>query len=66
MTQTKVYIFSGTFSDVEEACLYSQPQWEPEPDETVSDKEYSDWQVRNPVHRLKENINSYEQPTQIE
>ena len=55
----KVYVFSGKFASRIEACLYSQPQWEPEPDESVSDEEYEEWEDRNPVTRLKENIDSY-------
>ncbi len=59
MNKTSVYIFSGKFDSVQEACLYSQSQWEPEPDDSVSDKEYAEWEDRNPIHKLKENINSY-------
>ncbi|MPW31482.1 hypothetical protein F9L16_21135 [Agarivorans sp. B2Z047] len=59
MSETKIYVFSGTFSCIEEACLYSQPQWEPEPDESVSDDEYEKWEDSNPSHQLEKNIDSY-------
>lgn len=36
--------------------MYSQAQWEPEPNESVSDEEYSEWEERNPTHELRENI----------
>jgi len=54
-----VYVFSGRFENIEAACLYSQPQWEPEPDESASDEEYVAWEDRNPSHELLKNIDSY-------
>lgn len=59
MRDTKVYIFSGIFNTIEEACLYSEPQWEPEPKETSSDEEYEIWEDSNPTLQLKRNIDSY-------
>ena len=59
MKKTSVYIFAGHFKDREEACSYSESQWEPEPDQSVSDEEYSEWEDRNPTHKLKKNISSY-------
>ncbi len=59
MAGNVVYVFSGEFDDIESACLYSQPQWEPEPDESVSDEEYTAWEDRNPSHDLLGNIDSY-------
>ena len=55
----KMYVFAGEVTDRADACLYSEPQWEPEPDDSVSDEEYFAWEARNPVHKLKENIDSY-------
>ncbi|MES9990928.1 MAG: hypothetical protein ABW098_03180 [Candidatus Thiodiazotropha sp.] len=55
----KIYTFAGEFKDRAEACLYSEPQWEPEPDESVSDEEYRAWEDRNPTHRLNENLDAY-------
>ena len=59
MTQTKVYIFSGKFKNLDEACLYSEPQWAPEPDASASDQEYREWEDNNPEHKLKNNIGAY-------
>lgn len=58
MTETKVYIFVGQFKDLQSACRYSEPQWQPEPDEAVSDAEYETWEDRNPTHELRRNINN--------
>lgn len=59
MEGTSVYVFSGRFKSIDEACLYSQAQWEPEPNELVSDEEYSEWEERNPTHELRKNIPGY-------
>jgi len=59
MQEMFVYVFSGEFENIEAAYLYSQPQWEPEPDESVSDEEYAAWEDRNPSHELLKNIGSY-------
>ena len=56
MTKTFVYIFSGYFNSREDACLYSEPQWLLEPDETASDEEYYEWENQNPKHQLRKNI----------
>ncbi len=58
MTQNTVYIFSGSFKNIHEASLYSVPQWQPEPDESVSDEEYLEWEERNPTHKLQDHIDS--------
>ncbi|MBA4502536.1 hypothetical protein [Marinobacterium marinum] len=59
MSATTVYVFSGTFESIEEACLYSQPQWEAEPSESASDEEYAAWEDRNPSHNMLSNIGPY-------
>ncbi|TWU05793.1 hypothetical protein [Stieleria varia] len=43
-----LHVFAGTFLSRNEACLYTEPQWEPEPSDTVSDDEYAAWENRNP------------------
>lgn len=43
-----VHVFVGAFPSHEAACLYTEAQWEPEPDEGVSDEEYRIWEDRNP------------------
>lgn len=52
-------MFSGAFNTIEEACSYSEPQWEPELDETASNEEYVRWEDSNPTFQLKTNIDSY-------
>ena len=59
MTRTSVYIFAGSFENIEEACLCSEPQREPEQDDSVSDEEYIEWEERNPTRKFKNNVNSY-------
>lgn len=58
MINTKVYVFSGAFNTIEEACSYSEPQWEPVLDETASDEEYERWEDSKPTFQLKTNIDS--------
>ena len=65
MTKTSVYIFAGGFQNTDKACLYSEPQWEPEPDDT-DDVVYEAWEDNNPSHSLKQNIDSYLDPDFIE
>ena len=57
--KTTVHVFTGQFSSRKEACLYSEETWEPEPDESVSDKEYEDWENRNPTWPLREELGCY-------
>lgn len=57
--ESTVFVFSGQFSSRAEACLYSEPQWEPEPDENATNEDYAAWEDRNPTHQLKRNINHY-------
>lgn len=45
----KLHVFAGSFASREEACLYTEEQWEPEPDESASDDEYAVWEDRNPI-----------------
>jgi hypothetical protein len=54
-----VHVFVGSFSSRDAACLYSEAQWEPEPDETVSDEEYEAWEERNPSWALRNDLDVY-------
>ncbi|MES2572377.1 MAG: hypothetical protein V4710_20280 [Verrucomicrobiota bacterium] len=52
MTQT-LHVFSGTFGSRQNACHYSEEQWEkPAPDDSWSDEDYSAWEDRNPTWAL--------------
>ncbi len=55
MSQT-VHVFAGEFDSVEEACQYTEEQWEPEPDKSASDEEYSAWEDRNPIWQLRADL----------
>jgi len=56
MAQT-LHIYSGTFGSRENACQYSERQWEkPEPDDSWSDEEYSAWENRNPAWLLRRDL----------
>jgi hypothetical protein len=59
MTKTSVYIFAGCFQNRGQACLYSEPQWEPKPDDDAEDEIYEAWEDNNPRHELKQNIDAY-------
>ncbi len=53
----KVHIFIGYFNTREEATRYSEPYWEPEPEETVSDEEYTLWENSNPKWKMATDLN---------
>lgn len=55
-TNDRVHVFVGQFSNRELACEYSEPQWEPEPDDSVSDEDYSEWEDRNPSWQMKADL----------
>ncbi len=59
MSKTTVYIFAGCFKDRATACLYSEPQWQPEPDASASDEVYQQWEDNNPTHQLRQHFNTY-------
>ena len=59
MTKTTVHVFLGNFNSIEEALNYTEAQWEPEPDDSASDQEYSDWEERNPVWPMKKDLTVY-------
>lgn len=51
-----VHVFVGRFSSSDEARAYTEQQWEPEPDDSVSDEEYEDWEDRNPTWKLRDDL----------
>lgn len=55
MIQT-IHVFTALFENKDEALAYTQPQWEPEPPDEVSDEEYEAWEDRNPSCRMKEDL----------
>ena len=52
-----VHVFSGHFASRQAACLYTEEQWEPEPDDSVSDEVYEAWEARNPTWALRDDLN---------
>jgi hypothetical protein len=56
MSKSSVYIFAGVFKSIDQACVYSEPQWEPEPSYDANDEEYQAWEDSNPKHSLKQNV----------
>ena len=48
MTQA-VHVLAGRFESRDEAVAYTEPQWEPEPGDEVSDEQYAEWENRNPT-----------------
>ncbi len=55
MSQT-VHVFVGKFESREAACLYTEEQWEPEPDESAPEDEYEAWEERNPTWVLESDL----------
>lgn len=51
-----VHVFIGEFKNRHEAISYSQMYWDPEPDDSVSDEEYSEWENNNPKWRLRDDL----------
>lgn len=64
--QEILHVFAGSFSSREEACCYTEQQWEPEPGDDVSDEAYSAWEDRNPSWRLREDLSIGLDPDFIE
>lgn len=52
----KLHVFAGSFPSRDEALLYAEAQWEPEPDASVSDAEYFAWEARNPTWGLADDL----------
>jgi hypothetical protein len=59
MTKTNVHIFIGRFENRKDATSYTEGQWEPEPDSTVTDEEYNKWEERNPRWKMRDDLNCY-------
>lgn len=53
----KLHVFAGSFGSRDEACLYTEAQWEPEPGDDANDEEYAAWEDRNPTWGLKDDLN---------
>jgi hypothetical protein len=51
-----VHVFAGQFDDIEAAVVYTEEQWEPEPDQAASGEEYSAWEARNPSWKMVEDL----------
>lgn len=51
-----VHVFVGEFVTRDDACQYTEAQWEPEPDEDVSDEEYEAWEERNPQWQMRTDL----------
>jgi len=67
MTDTTVHVFVGTFRDRDEACRYSQENWEPEPPAPATEQELLDWDQRNPVWPMRSDLGiAYLDPDCIE
>lgn len=51
-----LHVFVGTFDSREDACRHTERQWEPEPDNGVSDEEYEAWEDRNPTWEMRDEL----------
>ncbi len=59
MKQT-LHVFSGKFGTRENACNYSEEQWEsPAPDDSWSDEAYSAWEDRKPFWVLQDDLDEH-------
>jgi hypothetical protein len=61
-----VHVFVGSFENRDVACEYTEPQWEPEPDENATDQEYKAWEDRNPSWQMSSNLGVYLDPDFVE
>ena len=52
----KIHVFAGQFTSRDEACSYTEQQWEPEPDESATDDVYEQWEQRNPTWGLSDDL----------
>ncbi|MCA9177163.1 MAG: hypothetical protein KDB14_21890 [Planctomycetales bacterium] len=53
---SKLHVFAGSFPSRDAACLHTERQWEPEPDESASDEEYAAWEDRNPTWAFRDEL----------
>lgn len=54
-----IHFFVGAFDSLASACEYTEPQWEPEPDENATDQEYREWEDRNPSWKMQSDLDVY-------
>lgn len=52
----RVHVFAGCFESCEQSLKYTEAQWEPEPEESASDDEYTAWENRNPTWALQSDL----------
>ena len=55
----KIHVFIGKFLNRELALKYTEPFWEPEPNENVSDEEYNEWEDRNPIFEMANDLDCF-------
>ena len=51
-----VHVFVASFPTSGDAQTYTQELWESEPDSSVSDEEYADWEDRNPTWKMRDEL----------
>jgi len=51
-----VHVFLGRFLTREAALQYTQEQWQPQPDDSASDDEWTLWEESNPTWQLEEHL----------
>ena len=49
-------MFAGKFESPDEARLYTEEQWEPEPGDEASDEQYARWESRNPTWAMETDL----------
>jgi len=52
----QLHVFAGCFASREDACLYTEAQCEPEPDDKASKEDYASWEDRNPTWGLSADL----------
>ena len=62
----RVHVFVGRFPSRDEACLYSEAQWEPPLEESATEDEYAAWEERNPRWLLRDDLGVNLDPDFIE
>lgn len=53
---TTIFVFSGHFTNQSAAVQYTEPSWEEEPGSESSDAEYAEWENRNPICPLADEL----------
>ncbi|MFN6207191.1 MAG: hypothetical protein ACK49R_12200 [Planctomycetota bacterium] len=52
----QLHVFAGSFPSRDDACLYTEAQWEREPDDSVSDEDFAAWEDRNPTWAFRNEL----------